>query len=53
MRQLLLITFRHFYYGKYMFLTSLIWIIFFRFLLYRELGTEILIILNFQLQLYT
>ena len=32
----LLIPFRHYYYAKYMFLTSLMWLIFFTFLLYRE-----------------
>ena len=32
----LLITFRHYYYAKYVFLTSLIWLIFFIFLLHRE-----------------
>ena len=32
-----LIIFRHYYYAKWMFLTSLTWVIFFKFLLYREI----------------
>ena len=30
------ITFRYYYYVKYIFLASLIWLIFFKFLFYRE-----------------
>ena len=32
----LLITCQHYYYAKYMLLASLIWLIFFKLLLYRE-----------------
>ena len=45
----LLITFRNYYYAKSMFLTFLIWLIFFRFL---SQSTEILIASKFWLVMY-
>ena len=44
--------YRYYYYVKYMFLTSLMWLIFFR-LFFISRSTEILIILNFWLRVYT
>ena len=39
-----IITFWRYYYAKYIFWTSITWLIFFRFLLYRKVCTEILIL---------